>query len=351
MADKATQETRRAREEAQGNIDRVRTLLKEGNTEAAAELTQETEALFPKLSTTAQREMRKALKEAQDTAPDSPGADVVLFSTVDYRAALREAGEDPDAVVTSAAESLQDTIEAVGRAATKYLAFAEFMFTQYSRFTHKGTPDIMANSQAARDFASAMQADARKRLEATGLDQAEAKRQVDSAWKDYKKRMRDYRAQYAAELDRDPESFREQYPMLAEEYPDASPAEALSLHYKLDLIGYSERQRRYARIATLKGRFDGASEVERVKIKKEIHDIQVSMGTAPEQQKALDPAVATRKVFKSVGTALTELDPEIIRELPEKDRRAYTEVLPTHIARLSAALTAAQEGAKGDEEK
>lgn len=336
MASKATQDTRRAREEVRANIERIGTLLKEGNTESAKELTEETEALLPQLSTTGRREMTKALKDVQTTP-----AEIELSSTVDYRTALQSAGADPGAVVDDAAASLRETMDAVGRAVQKYMAFAELMFAQYSKFQHNGAPDIMANSQAARDFASDMKASVREQLVATGAEEEDAQRQVESAWRDYKKRMSDYRARYAAELD--VERFKELYPTVAQEHPDASPAEALSMHYNLDLLGYSERQRRHAKIANLRSKLDGASKAEREVLEEQIAEIQASMGSSPGKSKAIDPVKSTRRTLKSIGATVTELDPETVRRLPARERRVIAQTVPTHLARLNEVLLAAQD--------
>lgn len=328
--------TRQALEQANNNIDRIRILRREENENAATELIRETEELIPQLSTTGKRTVRKALTEvtAEEVAPEASHE----VSTIDYRAVIKDA----DAVVGTASKSLHETIVAQDRSVDQARVLAEHMFQQYAQFTHNGSPDLKANSQAARDIAADTQRQVRETLVSSGLDEDQAKAKVAAAWGVMKRRLSDVRADYANSMDDTPEEFQRQYPLIAEKYPDMRPAEALSYAYEIDLLGYSKRASLKLRLKSRREKLEiTQDEKERTRLQAEVAELEQTLGA--QQSPTVDPAKVTRQATKQIGAASAALDPQAARRLPAKDKRVIAETYPAIIGRMSAVLQAVTE--------
>ena len=322
----------KARDEVVALIERIKSLRAEGKSESAQECHDEAQTLLKKVLKNDRVTLSEQLSAAMsaELAQPEPG----------YRSVL----ENADEVVATGAASRVGTIGALDKAGDESRTLAVFMFDQYRKFTHNDGPDVMANSQDSRDLASDTKARAAQQLmrDDPDLDEDTARRKVDAAWTTYKHRLTDYRAEYALALDNDPGAFAEQYPLVREAFPDDTPSSAMSQYYKLDLLGYSERQRRTMKIHRLTKKLEvTGSEVERVKIQNEIDAIRESMGTAPRAARSLDVVKVTRKGLRGVSEAARALDPERIRGLPEREKTKLVRELSRDINLLQRSLSAA----------
>jgi len=346
MPPKSREETRKAREEVQANIERIKALRTEGNEEAAQELDEATRTLLPSLSTTAKREMTKALNAASSQRLLRREESDATFSTVDWRSAI----DDPDAVLSSASDTLTEIIGAETEVSDKYLSMAKFMFEQYRQLSYNGEPDVMANSQASRDISSETQSAVRASLTRNrGLSDEDARADVDSAWVKVKRRLSDYRASYIAELDDDPKRFRELYPGAAEKYPNHRPSEAMSLHFGIDPLGFSVRNNRSMKIRRLRKRAEELPEgAERNALLGEIRELEQSLGIAPS---AVDPVKITDRVVNKVGKAVQGYDPHTVSRLSLEQRQKIVKELSPPLATLQAVLSAALTGYVESEEE
>lgn len=245
--------------------------------------------------------------------------------------------------VAEYAAFVRSGVDGLLSAADAATELAKHMLAHYEKFRHDGAPDFMANSQNAREFASAVWHETERQYQEANPDKTEEEVQllVNRFRRVYKNRIGDIRAQMCLELDRKPAQFRKRFPQAAERYPDLSPSEAMSFFYRADLLGPSERDRRSKRIKNLTARAerlpDGA---ERVALLDEIQDIHESLGKPRVPSQAVDLVRTTRRAVRQIGDATTQLSPADAQNLPDAEKRVLAQSLPTSINRLSALLAA-----------
>jgi hypothetical protein len=164
-----------ALDEINANVERVATLTREGNEEAARALETETETLISSLSgkgvVATKATLRANLREARSVPVEAtPGAEL---DTVSYKEL-----EGAEKAVQGSVRGLRAAVAAGRKLSTSAREAAEAVFPIRLVLRRRGLPDLMARSQGARDLAVDLKAAAR---EGVADDDFELLAQYDAA--------------------------------------------------------------------------------------------------------------------------------------------------------------------------
>jgi hypothetical protein len=241
-------------EDAASNVyalrDRIITLLVEGNTDGAAELSQEAETIISGIKgraaavTSLKRTLRAAIAEANKTKPkvvEAPAEDVSLSAEVMLARAAEVAKVEAeiDKAVNLGAEEIKGFIDQRFNGARR---IAALLFDMRLRFIHleNGTPDIMGSSKRAKDASSEMFNRVTAGLPAKGTDEvADSMRsEVKKLAKNVQNEMIDLRVAYARSLDGttdEAKAERELYAGIIDADSDKPVSEQFAEHYGFKL--------------------------------------------------------------------------------------------------------------------
>lgn len=239
MADKkptAAERHAATREQIMDNMDRVQSLAEAENTEGAAELSEETDALIASLPAKERNDLRNMLREAGEARkpePEEPATTVATLATLDYNTI-----EGAPELVKLGTSKVTDSVNLHMKGTQTAKDVAAIILDIRRRMTNKdGLPDLTGRSNAAKTAASDMYKAAGEALKGDAYDvETAVKKMMRSA----QNQMSDVMAEYLRGLDDSPEEAA-LYVKILEGTPEGTKtSEAVAAHYGLKLRGTTE---------------------------------------------------------------------------------------------------------------
>lgn len=222
-------------EQIAANIERVRSLAEAENTDGAAELFAETEALIKEIKGTGSQKRKKELTDQLTEASEAkPGAEVekvhegtVALETQDYTTVpgVKE-------LISKGAQDLSEGVRLHLKAADTARHTAEVLLEMRLKMQDKhGAPDLAARSNAAKQAAQAMYGEVR---EANNLeDSFENRDAVKKLMRAVQYQMSDVVVKYVRSLDENPEEAAK-FTKATEAFTDLPPSQAVFSFYKIN---------------------------------------------------------------------------------------------------------------------
>lgn len=242
------------------NIERIRTLSVAGESDAAAALYTETEALISsvvkangKADTESRRKYRAAASEARKAQPPvTPSSEVATVTPADP-AITDDYHTIPKAVelVSMGADKVREGITAGLKASNTAREVANIMMDlRLSQHTKAGLPDLKCTRQATKDSHADIYATAMAGMD---IDPGQRELVFKSLQRAVNYQMSDVVVRWVEALDNSHEAYAELFPSLVTKYPDLSPAGAVRKHYgisdKSEIDKAREREQRKAELA------------------------------------------------------------------------------------------------------
>lgn len=323
------------REEVKANTERVRSLAEAENTEGAAELVTETEALIASLPSRERKKLLSALDDASKAQADpkpnvvnpkpEPGTAVANLETEDYTKV-----EGVSDLVTLGATKVTESVNLHLKTSHTAKEVAAVILDIRRRIHNKdGHPDLTARSDAAKKAASALYQAAGSQLSGDEFEVTEA---VKRMTRSVQNQMSDVMAEYLRGLDESPEEAALFEPITKDREEGTTIAQAVAGHYGLKLKGATELAReKYEAAKALGAGADADADSEEGE--------EGAEGTESAAESADDRIAATvKKIMRNLKAAKPEDFEAASDEAKKEARTQLSDALEAIKAMIAATL-------------